>query len=78
MTVFSFWNTHIRVMKNMGASPANIYLIKFNNRNNRISCEIYSESTVKPHERPHSGVVVVNFEHIFCLFLVFLLLILIR
>ena len=41
--------------------PADIYLLKVNNRNTR-------------RNRCHSGVFIVNFEHILHLFLVFLLL----
>ena len=57
--------------------PANIYLFKSNNRNSRKRCEVYSKLTIKTTERPywcHSGVFIVNFEHISHLFLVFLFL----
>ena len=39
--------------------PASIYLLKFNNRNTRTKCEIYSNLTIKTPER--SGVVQVSF-----------------
>ena len=32
------------------ANPANIILFKFNNRNTRKRCEIYSKLTIKPPE----------------------------
>ena len=54
--------------------PANIYLFKVNNRK---MCEISSKLKRKIPERPywcHSGVFIVNCEHISQLFLVFLLL----
>ena len=49
--------------------PANIYLLKVNNRDTRKRCEICSKLTIKSR----SGVFIVNFEHISHLFLVFLL-----
>ena len=49
--------------------PANIYLFKVNNRNNRKRCEICSKLTIKT-----PGVFIVNFKHISHLFLLFLLL----
>ena len=61
--------------------PAGIYLLKVNNRNTRIRCEICSKLTIKTPERRHwrsSGVFIVNFEHISHLVLVFLLLTLSR
>ena len=57
--------------------PANIYLLKVNNRNTRKRCEICSKLTIKtPEQRQwrRSGVFNVNFEHISHFFLVFLLL----
>ena len=45
--------------------PANIWLFKVNNRNNRQRSEICSKLTIKRHQ---------NFEHISSLFLLFLLL----
>ena len=59
-----------------GYFPANIYLLKVNNRNTRKRCEICSELTIKSPERRQwrrSDVFIVNFEHISHLFLVFLL-----
>ena len=45
--------------------PANIYLFKVNNRNTRKRREICSKLTIKtPKRRQHSGVFIVNFEHI--------------
>ena len=55
--------------------------IRFNYRSTRTKCEIYSKLTIKTPERRHwrrSSVFIVNFEHISCLVLVFLLLTLIR
>ena len=48
---------------------ANIYFFKFNNRNTRKRYETCSKLTIKSPKR-----VIVNFEHISHLFLVFLLL----
>ena len=51
--------------------PANIYLIKVSNRNTRKRCEICSKLILKTPERRqwhHSGVFIVNFEHISHLF----------
>ena len=59
------------------ASPADIYLLQVNNRNTRTRCEICSKLTIKTPKRchwRHSGVFIVNFEHISHLALVFLLL----
>ena len=57
--------------------PADIYLLKINNKNNRTRCEICSKLTIKTPERRQwrrSRVFIVNFEHISHLALVFLLL----
>ena len=57
--------------------PANIYLLKFNNKNSRKMCEIFWKLTIKTTERRQwrcSGVFIVNFKHILHLFVVFLLL----
>ena len=54
-----------------------IYLLKVNNRNTRTKCEICSKLTIKTPERrqwSRSGVVIINFEHIPHLVLMFLLL----
>ena len=54
-----------------------IYLPKVNNRNTRTRCEICSKLTIKTPQRCHwrrSGVLIVDFEHISHLVLVFLLL----
>ena len=56
---------------------ANIYLFKANNRITRKRGEICSKLTIKTSERRqrrHSGVFIVNIEHISHFFLVFLLL----
>ena len=53
------------------------YVFKVNNRNTRIRCEICLKLIIKTTERRqwcHSGVFIVNFEHISHLVLVFLLL----
>ena len=61
-------------------SPARIYLLKVNNRNTRTSCKIWSKLTIKTPEPRRwrqwrqSDVFIVNFEHIWHLTLVFLLL----
>ena len=57
--------------------PVGIYQLKANNRNTITRCEICSVSTKKTPERRHwrhSGVFIVDFEHISHLVLVFLLL----
>ena len=57
--------------------PVGIYLLKVNNRNTRIKCEICSKLTIKaPESRQwrRSDVFIANFEHISHLTLVFLLL----
>ena len=48
------------------------YLLKVSNRSTRTRCEIYSKLTVKTLER--RGILIVNFEHISHLVMVFLLL----
>ena len=56
---------------------AGIYLLKVNNRNTGTRCEICLKLTIKMPERHQwcrSGVFIVDFEHISCLVLVFLLL----
>ena len=55
---------------------ANIYLIKLNDRTIRKKCVVCSKLTIQTPEQSCSGVIIVNFEHISHLFLVFLLLIL--
>ena len=47
--------------------PAGIYLLKVNNRNTGIRCEICSKLTVKIPERRHwrrSGIFIINFDHV--------------
>ena len=58
-------------------SLADNYMLKFNNRNTRTRGEICSNLIMKIPERRqwhHSGIFIVNFEHISHLVLVFLLL----
>ena len=55
---------------------AGICLLKVNIRNTRTRCKICSKLTIKIPERRqwrHSGILIVNFEHISHLALVFLL-----
>ena len=62
-------------------NPVGNYMLKINNRNTRTRCEICSKLTIrKPEQRQwcHSGVFIVNLEHIPHLVLVFLLLTLSR
>ena len=57
--------------------PAGIHLLKVKNRNKRKMCEILSKLTMKTTEQRHwrhSGVFIVDFEHISHLVLVFVLL----
>ena len=57
--------------------PAEIYLLKVNNRNSRARCEICSKLTINIPQRRQwrrSGIFIVNFEQISHLALVFLLL----
>ena len=61
----------------VASSSVGIYLFKVSNRNTRTRCEIGSKLTIKTPERRqwrHSGVFIVNFEHISHLALVLLLL----
>ena len=56
---------------------ANIYMFKVNNWNSRKRCDIFSKLNIKIPERRHrrcSSVFSVNFKHMSCLFLEFLLL----
>ena len=64
-------------IKSEVAIPAGVYLLKVNNRNTRTRCEICSKLTINTTERRQwrrSGVLILNFEHISHLVLVFLLL----
>ena len=57
--------------------PAVDDLLKVNNKNTGTKCQICSKLTIKTPERRQwgrSGVFFVNFEHVSCLILVFLLL----
>ena len=58
-------------------NPAGIYLLKVSKRNTRARCEICSKLTIKIPERRHC-IIIVNFEHILHLVLVFILLTLSR
>ena len=63
------------------SQPSRHLLVKVNNRNTRVRCEICSKLTINTPERRQwrrSGVFIVNFEHISHLVLVFLLLTLSR
>ena len=72
------WINHIKKMYSIFKCtvPASNYLLKVNNRNTRARFELCSMLTIKTLERchwRHSGVFIVNFEHISHLVLVFLL-----
>ena len=57
--------------------PAGNHMFKVNDKSTRTRCEICSKLTIKTTERRHwrhSGVFIVNFEHISHLVLVFLFL----
>ena len=59
-----------------GIAPIGIYMLKVNNRNTKLRCEMWSKLTIKIPELRHSRrfcVFIVNFEHISHLVLVFLL-----
>ena len=64
-------------VRNKNINPANVYLFKVNNRNNRKRGEICSKLIIKTPKRRHwrcSDVFLVNLEHTLHLFLEFLLL----
>ena len=68
-------------LKSTVSNPADLYLLKVNNRSTRTSFQICSKLTIKTpegHQWRCSGVFVANFEHISHLVLVFLLLTLSR
>ena len=70
-----WWNVFDKF--DISVFPAGIYLPKVINGNTKTKCEICSDLTIKTPERCdwyHSGIFVVNFEHISHLVLVFLLL----
>ena len=74
-------NLDVKFLLDVFQNPDGKYMFKVNNRNTRIRCEICPKLTIKIPERRHwhlSGIVVVNFEHISHLALVFLLLTLSR
>ena len=67
--------TQLRLFE--GSIPANIYILKVNNRNTRKRCELCSKLTIKtpePCRWRRSSVFIVNFDHISYIFLLFLLL----
>ena len=72
--IFILDNNHNTAISKM--IPANIYLLKVNNRNTRTRREIYSKSKIKIPD--DVAVFIVNFEHVSYPFLVFLLLTLSR
>ena len=68
---------NLRISSIENKVPADIYLLKVNNRNTRARCEICSKLTIKTPERCQwrcFGVFIVDFERISQLVLVFLLL----
>ena len=72
--IFILDNNHNTAISKM--IPANIYLLKVNNRNTRTRREVCSKLKIKtPDDVP---VFIVNFEHVSHPFLVFLLLTLSR
>ena len=74
--LFQKENKFIQI-RNSNGVPVGIYLLKVNNRNTRIRCEICSKLTIKTPERRQwrrSGVFIVNFEHASHLVLMVLLL----
>ena len=60
-------------LENTESNPSKIYLLQFNARKTRKRCQICSNLVMKTSWR-HSGVFIVNFEHISHLFLKFLVL----
>ena len=69
------------IVHNMTQIPASKYMFKVNNRNTGASCEIYSKLTLKTPERcqrHRSDIFIINFEHIWHLVALFLLLTLSR
>ena len=64
-------------MKSLMRLQNGIYLLKVNNKNTRARCQICSKLTIKTPEQCHwyrSYVIIVNFEHISHLVVVFRLL----
>ena len=72
--IFILDNNHNTAISKM--IPADIYLLKVNNRNTRKRREIYSKLKIKTPD--DVAVFIVNFEHVSHPFLVFLLLTLSR
>ena len=74
---WAFWTTDSSEISiaSFSKGPANIYFSKINTRNTRKSCGICPEFTIKIPERRQwrlSGVFIVNFEHISCHLLEFI------
>ena len=46
-------------------NPADIYLLKINNRNTKRRCEICSKLTIKTTETRCSSVSIFSFEHVY-------------
>ena len=66
-----------KIFKQCQGFPANIYLLKFNNKNTRKRCEICSKLTIKTPKQCYwrrPGFFIVNFKHMLHPFVVFLLL----
>ena len=72
--IFILDNNHNTAVSKM--IPANIYLLKVNNRNTRKRREMYSKLKIKTPD--DVALFIVNFEHVSRPFLVFLLLTLSR
>ena len=67
----------LRCNKIQQHGPAGIYLLKVSTKNTKTGCEICSKLTIKTPERRlwrHSGVFIVNLEHVSHLVIAFLLL----
>ena len=72
-----FDRTPLMSASHSSSYPADIYLLKVNNRSTRTRCEVCSKLIKKIPERRHwrrSGIFIASFEHISHLALVFLLL----
>ena len=74
---FHFLEAFLQWEVQQDKKPAGNYMLKVNNRNSRTRCEICSKLILKipeRHQRCHSGIFIVSFEHILHLALLFLLL----
>ena len=75
--LFSYSMFSIKFLSNYNHNSANTCLFKFNSRDTKERCEICSKLTIKTPQRRQwrrSGVVIVKFENVSHLSLVFLLL----